>query len=188
MEFAIFWVPLVASIPSGGVAIAAWYGGDRTLAIWWGFVGALCFFADHGFAGAATCLGHCQPTKTGLQQLKAAPAPAPLRRTNFRHKHVRALRANAATHIERQRYRLFGINLTSRSMSAATALRARSFDILAITVFTPALSGCLLLLSWLQHRRVTALALWGWGSSPPLSRRRLSSSSAAQSPTFGQSL
>jgi diguanylate cyclase (GGDEF)-like protein len=35
--------------------------------------------------------------------------------------------------------------------------------LLAITVFTPALSGCLLLLSWLQHPRVTALALWGWG-------------------------
>jgi diguanylate cyclase (GGDEF)-like protein len=32
---------------------------------------------------------------------------------------------------------------------------------LAITVFTPALAGCLLLLSWLQHRRVAALALWG---------------------------
>jgi diguanylate cyclase (GGDEF)-like protein len=35
--------------------------------------------------------------------------------------------------------------------------------LLAITVFTPALAGCLLLLSWLQHRRVTALALWGSG-------------------------
>jgi diguanylate cyclase (GGDEF)-like protein len=35
--------------------------------------------------------------------------------------------------------------------------------LLAITVFTPALAGCLLLLSWLQHRRVTALALWGTG-------------------------
>jgi diguanylate cyclase (GGDEF)-like protein len=35
--------------------------------------------------------------------------------------------------------------------------------LLAITVFTPALAGCLLLLSWLQHRRVTALALWGAG-------------------------
>ena len=34
---------------------------------------------------------------------------------------------------------------------------------LAITVFTPALAGCLLLLSWLQHRRVSALALWGSG-------------------------
>jgi diguanylate cyclase (GGDEF)-like protein len=33
----------------------------------------------------------------------------------------------------------------------------------AIAVFTPALAGCLLLLSWLQHRRVTALALWGLG-------------------------
>jgi diguanylate cyclase (GGDEF)-like protein len=32
---------------------------------------------------------------------------------------------------------------------------------LAITVITPALAGCLLLLSWLQHRRITALALWG---------------------------
>ena len=35
--------------------------------------------------------------------------------------------------------------------------------LLAITVFTPALAGCLLLLSWLQHRRVVALALWGSG-------------------------
>jgi hypothetical protein len=35
--------------------------------------------------------------------------------------------------------------------------------ILAITVITPALAGCLLLLSWLQHRSVTALALWGSG-------------------------
>ena len=35
--------------------------------------------------------------------------------------------------------------------------------LLAVTVFTPALAGCLLLLSWLQHRKVTALALWGSG-------------------------
>jgi hypothetical protein len=35
--------------------------------------------------------------------------------------------------------------------------------LLAITVFTPALDGCLLLLSWLQHPRVTALGLWGSG-------------------------
>ena len=35
--------------------------------------------------------------------------------------------------------------------------------LLAITVFTPALAGYLLLLSWLQHRRVSALALWGSG-------------------------
>jgi diguanylate cyclase (GGDEF)-like protein len=33
----------------------------------------------------------------------------------------------------------------------------------AIAVFTPALAGCLLLLSWLQHQRMTALALWGSG-------------------------
>src|SRR6185437_5927495 len=32
-----------------------------------------------------------------------------------------------------------------------------------MTVFTPAVAGCLLLLSWLQHRKVTALALWGSG-------------------------
>jgi diguanylate cyclase (GGDEF)-like protein len=35
--------------------------------------------------------------------------------------------------------------------------------LLVIAVFTPALSGCLLLLSWLQHRKVAALALWGSG-------------------------
>ncbi len=35
--------------------------------------------------------------------------------------------------------------------------------LLAITVFTPFLAGCLLLLSWLQHRRIVALALWGSG-------------------------
>jgi diguanylate cyclase (GGDEF)-like protein len=39
-----------------------------------------------------------------------------------------------------------------------------SFDLstlLAITVFSSAVAGCLLLLSWLQHRSVPALALWG---------------------------
>jgi diguanylate cyclase (GGDEF)-like protein len=36
-------------------------------------------------------------------------------------------------------------------------------SLLAITVITPAIAGCLLLLSWLQHRKVTALALWGSG-------------------------
>ena len=35
--------------------------------------------------------------------------------------------------------------------------------LLAITVFTPAVAGCLLLLSWLQHRRIVALAVWGSG-------------------------
>jgi diguanylate cyclase (GGDEF)-like protein len=33
--------------------------------------------------------------------------------------------------------------------------------LLAITVFTSGLAGCLLLFSWLQHRRIFALALWG---------------------------
>jgi diguanylate cyclase (GGDEF)-like protein len=33
--------------------------------------------------------------------------------------------------------------------------------LMAITVFTSGLAGCLLLLSWLQHRRIFALALWG---------------------------
>jgi diguanylate cyclase (GGDEF)-like protein len=35
--------------------------------------------------------------------------------------------------------------------------------LLAITVFTPAVAGCLLLLSWLQHRRIVALGVWGSG-------------------------
>jgi len=34
---------------------------------------------------------------------------------------------------------------------------------MAIVVFTPVLAGCLLLLSWLQHRSTIALALWGAG-------------------------
>jgi hypothetical protein len=33
--------------------------------------------------------------------------------------------------------------------------------LVAIIVFTSALVGCLLLLSWLQHRRIFALVLWG---------------------------
>jgi hypothetical protein len=39
-----------------------------------------------------------------------------------------------------------------------------SFDmstLLAIVVFTSATVGCLLLVSWLQHRQTTALAYWG---------------------------
>lgn len=35
--------------------------------------------------------------------------------------------------------------------------------LMAIAVLMPALAGCLLLLSWLQHRRTIALALWGAG-------------------------
>lgn len=33
--------------------------------------------------------------------------------------------------------------------------------LLIITVFSSVLAGCLLLLSWVQHRRIFALALWG---------------------------
>ena len=35
--------------------------------------------------------------------------------------------------------------------------------LLAIAVFTPAVAGCLLLLFWLQHRRIVALGVWGFG-------------------------
>ena len=35
--------------------------------------------------------------------------------------------------------------------------------LLAIVVFTPAVAGCLLLLSWLQHSRQAALGVWGSG-------------------------
>ena len=35
--------------------------------------------------------------------------------------------------------------------------------LLAIVVFTPAVAGCLLLLSWLRHRRIVALGVWGSG-------------------------
>jgi diguanylate cyclase (GGDEF)-like protein len=35
--------------------------------------------------------------------------------------------------------------------------------LLAITAFTPAVAGCLLLLTWLQHKKVTALGLWASG-------------------------
>ena len=42
MEFAIFWLPLIAGLLLGGLAVGAWYGGDKTLAIWVGFVGAVC--------------------------------------------------------------------------------------------------------------------------------------------------
>jgi hypothetical protein len=43
MALAIFWLPLIAGVLLGGLAAAAWYGGDKTLAIWMGFIGTLCF-------------------------------------------------------------------------------------------------------------------------------------------------
>jgi len=43
MELAIFWLPLLAGVLVGGLSVAAWYGGDKTLAIWAGFIGVVCF-------------------------------------------------------------------------------------------------------------------------------------------------
>jgi diguanylate cyclase (GGDEF)-like protein len=60
-------------------------------------------------------------------------------------------------------------NFTGRKASSGTEKRRESFELLtvpnfstllAITVFTPVLAGCLLLLSWLQHRNIVALAWW----------------------------
>ena len=49
-------------------------------------------------------------------------------------------------------------------MSPATGNLVLSHStLLAITVFTPAVAGCLLLLAWLQHRGIVALAVWGSG-------------------------
>lgn len=42
MALAIFWLPLIAGLLLGGLAAAAWYGGDKTLAVWVGFIGAVC--------------------------------------------------------------------------------------------------------------------------------------------------
>ncbi len=42
MDWAIFWLPLVAGILLGGLAVGSWYGGDKTVAVWVGFVGAVC--------------------------------------------------------------------------------------------------------------------------------------------------
>ena len=48
------------------------------------------------------------------------------------------------------------------AVSASVMVMVFDFPTLvAITVFTSGLVGCLLLLSWLQHRRIFALALWG---------------------------
>jgi hypothetical protein len=49
--------------------------------------------------------------------------------------------------------------IARRLLNDAAMLGLSTF--LTIGVFTPALTGCLLLLSWFQHRRITPLALWG---------------------------
>jgi hypothetical protein len=43
MALAIFWLPLIAGLLLGGLAVAAWYGGDKTLAIWSAFIGVVFF-------------------------------------------------------------------------------------------------------------------------------------------------
>jgi hypothetical protein len=43
MNWAIFWLPLIAGFLLGGVAVGGWYGGDKTFAVWIGFVGTICF-------------------------------------------------------------------------------------------------------------------------------------------------
>ena len=58
---------------------------------------------------------------------------------------------------------------------------------LAITVFTPTLAGCLLLLSWLQHRTIFALALWGSGFIVAAVATTLIIVARGAIPDFGQS-
>lgn len=42
MELMIFWLPIIASILLGGIATAAWYGGNKTLCLWLAFTGLVC--------------------------------------------------------------------------------------------------------------------------------------------------
>jgi hypothetical protein len=42
VEFAFFWLPIIASCLLGGIAASAWYGGDKIPAIWIAFFGAVC--------------------------------------------------------------------------------------------------------------------------------------------------
>lgn len=42
MGWAIFWLPLIAGILLGGLAVGSWYGGDKTFAVWVGFLGLIC--------------------------------------------------------------------------------------------------------------------------------------------------
>jgi hypothetical protein len=51
MNWAIFWLPLIAGILLGGLAVGNWYGGDKTLAVWVGFVGAVLFLLTAALKG-----------------------------------------------------------------------------------------------------------------------------------------
>jgi hypothetical protein len=42
LDLAIFWLPLIAGILLSGLAVGAWYGGNKTFAVWVGFVGVIC--------------------------------------------------------------------------------------------------------------------------------------------------
>jgi hypothetical protein len=42
MDFAIFWLPIIGGILLGGIAVGAWYGGNRIAGLWLGFGGILC--------------------------------------------------------------------------------------------------------------------------------------------------
>lgn len=42
MDFVTFWLPIIGGILLGGLALSAWYGGNKTLAIWSGFAGLVC--------------------------------------------------------------------------------------------------------------------------------------------------
>jgi hypothetical protein len=43
MELAIFWLPIVGGILLGGVAVGAWYAGNKIFGLWVGFAGLICF-------------------------------------------------------------------------------------------------------------------------------------------------
>jgi hypothetical protein len=43
MEFATLWLPIIGGLLLGALAVGAWYGGNKTLAIWSGFAGIVCF-------------------------------------------------------------------------------------------------------------------------------------------------
>lgn len=42
MELAIFWLPIIGGILLGGIAGAAWYGGNKIFGLWAGFFGVIC--------------------------------------------------------------------------------------------------------------------------------------------------
>jgi hypothetical protein len=39
----LFWLPIVGGVLLGGFAGNAWYGGNKSLALWLGFAGLICF-------------------------------------------------------------------------------------------------------------------------------------------------